>query len=89
MKYPFSFIDGTCVHCGAPQGLVFLDKYNKETNNPIYQINEMVCRVCRTKFRIHWTDIDGKMIPLCCSDEFKDDVVENMTRFALENRRKL
>ena len=89
MIYPFSFIDRTCVHCGASKGLVFLDKYNKETNNPIYAVNKMICKSCRTEFRIHWIDIDGNMIPCCCSDEYKDIVINNMTRFAIENRREL
>ena len=61
MIYPFSFIDRTCVHCGAPKGLVFLDKYNKENNNTIYDINKMICKLCRTEFRIHWIDIDGNI----------------------------
>jgi len=89
MKYPFSFIDGTCPHCGAEKNIVFVDKYGKLTNDPIYTANGMICKKCRSEFRIHWENINGKMVPLCCSDEYKDDLVSSMIRYAMENRRKL
>lgn len=89
MIYPFSFTDGTCVHCAAPQSLTFMDKYGKETKDPIYSATGLICKSCKTKFRIHWTNIDGILYPLCCSDEYKDEVVDNMIKYALQNRRKL
>ena len=66
-SYPISFIKrNICVHCGAENSIVFIDKFGSETRKEIHAFDHMKCRTCGRNYSIKWErDEDtGKLYPI-------------------------
>lgn len=89
--YPIRFRKNICIHCGKEGTLLFKDKFDNTTRNPIYTVNNLICSNCNTVYFIKWEKLetDEKMVPTCCSNlsiqEFENEIIE----YSLSNKRKL
>lgn len=55
IKQPIHFEKkNCCVHCGANGSLVFVNKFNKESDKEIHPFNHIKCRKCGHLYSIKW-----------------------------------
>ena len=67
IKYPISFVKrNICVHCGAENSIIFVDKFGSETRNEIHAFDHMKCRACGRNYSIKWErdENSNKMYPV-------------------------
>lgn len=64
-KFPIYFEHkNICVHCGAENCLVFLDRFNNEFTKELEVFERMKCKKCNTEYYIRWDrNKDGDMKP--------------------------
>lgn len=65
--YPISFVKkNVCIHCGAENSIIFVDKFGNETRNEIHPFDHMKCRSCNRSYSIKWErdDNSNKMYPV-------------------------
>lgn len=89
IQYPVYFEKNICIHCGHNGSLLFIDKMGNETKQPIYPIINMVCKDCGTEYFLEWIRNDNdKMIPICIDKDKIKNFESEISKFALENKRK-
>ena len=81
MEYPIYFEDyHRCIKCGAPK-IVPINQYGNEQKFFIYPITHMVCNNCGAEYFVKWIhDKNGKVIPICCSDDEKNKFIDEFNK---------
>lgn len=80
MRYPIYFEDyRRCIHCGAST-VVPIDQYGNEDKVSIYPITHMICNTCHREYCIQWIDKGNKKIPVCCSEDDKQDFISEFIK---------
>lgn len=75
-QYPIVFDRrNVCIHCGAENTLIFVDKFGKETRKEIHPFDHIKCTKCGRNYSISWQkDIEnGKMYPTAVERGIKQE----------------
>lgn len=89
MRVPIFFYKNTCPICGKEGSLVFVDKYDSTTKDPIYYIKALYCANCEHKFFVRWVKYKDKVIPVtACSDDV-NTMINNICEYSIKNKRKI
>ena len=78
VQYPIYFErKNICVHCGAENKLVFIDKFGRETTKEIYPFDHIKCLSCNRTYSIKWQrdESNGKMFPTAVDPSFKQEFI--------------
>jgi ribosomal protein L37E len=87
VKMPFHFDrKNQCVHCGAQDSLVFIDKFGRESKAEINAFDHIKCSKCGRVYSIFWNkdEENGKMYPSAVNPSIARDfsnIVNNTIKF--------
>lgn len=82
-QYPVYFEKkNICVHCGAENSLIFVDKFGKETNQEIHPFDHIKCRKCGSIYSILWQrdKNNGKMFPIPVDPNLKLEFINILNK---------
>ena len=88
-EYPIYFEKrNVCIHCGAENQLIFVDKFGNQTKKEIYPFDYIKCRNCGRTYSIFWQrdQENGRMFPTPVEREIKREFLNLMNRKEIRDK---
>lgn len=89
VQYPIMFDRrNICVHCGAENNLIFVDKFGRETKQEIHPFDHIKCKKCNRSFSILWEKdaSTGKMYPIATDPGIKREFLNLVSYNNIKNK---